>query len=82
MEYDRAALTQQKVHVTLMRFNLGELDIVKNESGQTNIFSLGVALPGKKTGGSPPKINFKKQTGYDFEGIDALNVSVGKAKIY
>ncbi len=80
VEYDRAALTQQKIHVTLMRFNLGELDIVKNEAGQTNIFSLGVALPAKKTGGSPAKINFKKETGYDFQGIDVLNVSVGKVK--
>ena len=63
-----------------MRFNLGELDIVKNQAGQTNIFSLGLALPAKKSGGGQPKIDFKKQTGYDFKGIDVLNVSVGTAK--
>jgi len=44
VEYDRAALAQHKIHVTLLRFNLGELDIVKNEAGQTNIFSI-AALP-------------------------------------
>ena len=30
---------------------------------------------------SPPaKFDFKKQTGYDFKGIDALNVSIGRLK--
>ncbi len=77
-EYDRAALARKEIHVTLMRFNLGELDIVKNEAGKTNIFSLG--LPTKKSGNSPAKINFKKQTGYDFNGIDVLTVWVGTVK--
>ena len=80
VEYDRAALARGKIHVTLMRFNLGELDIVKNEAGQTNIFSLGLALPTAKKSGGQATINFKRQTGYDFKGIDALNVSIGKAK--
>jgi hypothetical protein len=80
VEYDRAALTRREVHVTLMRFNLGELDIVKNEAGETNIFSLGVTVPGKKPGSAQAKINFKKQTGYDFNGIDVLTVSIGTAK--
>jgi len=79
VEYDRAALARREIHVTLMRFNLGELDIVKNQAGQTNIFSLGVNLPMKKSGGKSA-VNFKKRTGYDFTGVDVLNVSVGKAK--
>ena len=45
VEYDRAALARHEIHLTLLRFNLGELDIVKNEAGQTNIFALGVTLP-------------------------------------
>jgi hypothetical protein len=79
VEYDRAALAKKEIHVTLMRFNLGEFDIVKNEAGQTNIFALGIPLPTKKSGGQAT-VNFKKQTGYDFKGIDALNVSIGTAK--
>src|ERR1039458_1606224 len=39
-EYDRAALARHEIHLTLLRFNLGELNIVKNEAGRTNIFSL------------------------------------------
>ena len=79
-EYDRAALAKSEVHVTLLRFNLGELDIVKNQAGQTNIFTLGLSVPTKKSGGKQTAINFKKQTGYDFAGIDILNVSVGKVQ--
>ena len=78
VEYDRAALARREIHVTLLRFNLGELDIVKNEAGQTNIFSLGVPLAAKKSGGGTA--GFKRQTGYDFKSIDVLNVSIGKVK--
>jgi uncharacterized protein involved in outer membrane biogenesis len=77
-EYDRAALAKSELHVTLLRFNLGELDIVKNQAGQTNIFSI-AALPSvKKSGGSTK--SFTRQTGLEFTGIDVLNVSVGKAQ--
>ncbi len=79
VEYDRAALARHEIHVTLLRFNLGELDIVKNQAGQTNIFSLGLSLSSKKSGGNSAAY-FKKQTGFEFRSIDVLNVSVGKAK--
>jgi uncharacterized protein involved in outer membrane biogenesis len=81
VEYDRPALSRGEIHITLLRFNLGELDIVKNQAGRTNIFSLGVPLPTKKsTGSSTTLADFKKQTGLDFKGIDVLNVSIGKFK--
>jgi hypothetical protein len=81
VEYDRLALAEHQIHLTLLRFNLGELDIVKNEAGQTNIFSLGVAAPvlDRQSGGAA-LAEFKKQTGFEFKSIDALNVSVGTAK--
>ena len=79
-EYDRAALARHEIHLTLLRFNLGELDIVKNEAGRTNIFSLGVTLPSKKSGGGKGAAAFKKQTGFEFQSVDVLNVSVGTAK--
>jgi len=80
IEYDRVALMHREIHVTLLRFNLGEFDIVKNQAGQTNIFTLGLSVPAKKSGGGQSPVNFKRQTGYDFKGIDALNISIGKAK--
>ena len=79
VEYDRAALARHEFHITLMRFNLGELDIVKNEAGQTNIFSLGVAAPLKKTGGKAGAV-VQKTNRLDFKSIDVLNVSVGTVK--
>ena len=79
-EYDRAALARHEIHLTLLRFNLGELDIVKNEAGRTNIFSLGVAWPSKKSGGGNSAADFKQQTGFEFKSIDVLNVSVGTMK--
>jgi uncharacterized protein involved in outer membrane biogenesis len=79
VEYDPAALARHELHVTLMRFNLGEIDIVKNQAGQTNIFSLGLAVPSKKSGGKAGA-SFTKQTGLEFTGIDVLNVSIGTAK--
>jgi len=78
-EYDSAALAKHELHITLMRFNLGELDIVKNQAGQTNIFSLGLATPSKKNGAAAAR-SFTRQTGLEFTGIDVLNVSIGAAK--
>jgi hypothetical protein len=81
VEYDRVALAKNQIHITLLRFNLGELDIVKNESGQTNLFALGLAVPNQKELAKGSGLNeVKKQTGLDFKGIDVLNVSVGTAK--
>lgn len=79
-EYDPAALLEKKIHLTLLRFDLAELDIVKSQSGQTNIFSFGGAPRRKPGTAPPPAANFKKQTGYDFAGIDTLNVSFTRAK--
>jgi hypothetical protein len=40
IEYDRDALLEKReIHITLLRINLAELDIVKNQNGQTNIFA-------------------------------------------
>ena len=81
VEYDRAALLNNQLHITLLRFNLDELDIVKNEAGRTNIFSLGLAMPTKESVAKGKDLaGFKKKTGLDFKGIEVLNVSVGTAK--
>jgi uncharacterized protein involved in outer membrane biogenesis len=76
-EYDREALLKKELHLTLLRFNLGELNIVKNQNGNINVYTIG-KKPSKKPGAKTP--NFKEQTGYDFTKIDALNVSFGKAR--
>jgi uncharacterized protein involved in outer membrane biogenesis len=83
IEYDRDALKKNEIHITLLRFNLGELDVVKGQDGQTNILSLGLSVPSKSTAAEDTTkqlAELKKQTGMDFQGIDSLNVSVGTFK--
>jgi hypothetical protein len=81
VEYDQPALKRGEIHLTLLRFNLGELDIVKNQAGQTNLFSLGAAVPTPKNVAKSNGLDeIKSRTGLDFKGIDVLNVSVGTAK--
>ena len=67
VEYDRAALARREIHLTLLRFNLGELDIVKNQAGQTNIFLPGIKPPAQKSGGGGNLSTGKK----DFVGAGA-----------
>jgi hypothetical protein len=83
VEYDRAALRRHELHLTLLRLNLAELAIVKNEAGRTNLFALGAALPaaGKKPGPEADSFKeFRRKTGMKFDGIDLLNLSVGRFK--
>src|SRR5262249_47925428 len=69
---------EKKIHLTLLRFNLAELDVVKNADGHLNIDTMAKT---PKTNSHPAAVpNFKKQTGYDFKQIDMLNVSFNKVK--
>jgi hypothetical protein len=81
VEYDKPALASGEIHLTILRFNLGELDIVKNEKGETNIFSMGVEVPSKEDLKKNKAMEeFKKRTGLNFGGIDVLTISVGTFK--
>lgn len=77
IELDSIALAQRKLRITLVRLNLAELDIVKNEAGQTNIFR----IKNKVEGGGSKKNGLQEALGnLQFDGIDVLNLSLGKAK--
>jgi len=121
IEYDLSALMRRQLHFTLVRVKLAELDIVKNQNDELNIFPAGAPMqtapppvisssprpgaapapshpgaaptlsPTLPQGGITPSIrpsgvnaspaaNFQEQTGYDFTGIDKLNLSFGKEK--
>ena len=80
VEYDRAALARHEIHIPLLRLNLGELDIVKNESGRTNIFLPAASLQSTNSPADRSFSDFQRQNGFKFTGIDVLNVSVGKLK--
>ena len=77
LELDPAGLTQHRLHITLLRINLAELDVVRNAAGQTNIFSLmnQVGPNGVKDD------NLRQELGdFQFDGIDLLDLSVGKVR--
>ena len=73
LELDAAALAQRRLRIKLARVNLAELDIVRNEAGQTNLFSFQSRLDGRNG-------FLKMPGGLEFDGIDVLNLSLGKAK--
>jgi len=79
VEYDPVALAQHELHITLLRLNLGEIDVVKNQNGQINILSLSHATQSQEIGRNPGE-TFTQQTGLKFKGIDVLTISIGKAK--
>ena len=79
VEYDPVALAKHEFHVALLRIDLNELDIVKNEAGKTNLFSIVNSVSVKRTG-AKSKADFTRETGLEFTGIDVLNVSIGTVK--
>lgn len=77
VEYDAQAFAEHKLRVKLLRFNLAELDIVKNFAGETNIITMFAKAPKEKMG--PQELRFKGRK-LDFEGIDVLNLSLGRLR--
>ena len=77
LEFDPAALARGELRITLMRLNVAEIDVVRNETGQTNVFSISkrVRAGGAVAGGSP---RFLK--GFRFTGIDVLDLTLGKTR--
>lgn len=78
LEFDAEALAQQKVRIKLMRFNLGELDVVKNQAGQTNIVTMMAKMPKGKLAPHGIHVGGKK---FEFESIDVLNLSLGRMRL-
>jgi len=71
VEYDRFALAGRKLHLTLLRLNLAELNVVRNDAGHTNLTNLRWKASLRGAG---------RRDGIPFPAIDVLNLSVGKAR--
>lgn len=74
IQYDRAALFSQKLHLTLMRFNLAEVNVVESRNGKSNLDVLQekqkeTAARGKKVG-----------VPIEFTGIDTLRLTLGQLR--
>jgi len=83
LEFDPAALAERRLHIRLARLNLAELDIVKNAAGQTNVFAIQSLLGGGTTNGTTNGATSSAAVelgGIEFQGIDVLTLSLGRAK--
>jgi uncharacterized protein involved in outer membrane biogenesis len=67
IEFDREALAHRELHFKLLKLNISELSVVKNDLGQTNIVTMMAAA------------RLKPPTGaVDFKGIEVANLSINK----
>jgi uncharacterized protein involved in outer membrane biogenesis len=78
IEFDADALAAQKLHVKLVRFNLAELDVVKNKAGETNLVTMLARMPKGKLAPHGIHVGGKK---FEFETIDVLNLSLGRMRM-
>jgi uncharacterized protein involved in outer membrane biogenesis len=76
-EYDPRALASRRLHFKLLRFNLAEFNLVRNEAGRTNIMEL--QKRSQPDGGGNQALKAFKQR-FDFDGIDTLNLSLGRVR--
>jgi|SRR5690348_14662442 len=77
VEVDAEALAEHKLKIKLVRFNLAELDVVKNQAGQTNIVTMLAKMPKGKLAPHGIRVGGKK---LEFESIDVLNLSIGRMR--
>jgi uncharacterized protein involved in outer membrane biogenesis len=64
VEYDRQALLARKLHCQFVRLNLAQLNVVEDKNGRTNLDALRRRA---------------QSSGFEFAGIDTLNLTLGKA---
>jgi uncharacterized protein involved in outer membrane biogenesis len=74
VEYDLQAIRLKKIHLNLVRLNLGELHVVQNKDGKTNL----QALQDRQKSQSPsPAFGGAKA---EFDGIDTFKLTIGRLK--
>jgi hypothetical protein len=73
VEYRPEPLLFRKLHFTLVRLSLAEVNIVEGRDGRTNVMAV---LPDLATVSSRENRR-ESLLGFDFKGIDTLNLSLG-----
>ena len=78
IEIDADALQQQKLRIKLLRLNVAELDVVKNQAGETNLVSMLSKMPKGRLAPHGIHVGGKK---FEFDSIDVLNLSLGRMRM-
>jgi len=73
VQYDLPALRARKIHLNTVLLNLGELHIVQNKDGKTNLQAAQERGKEKSSSGSGG-------TTAEFDGIDTLTLTVGRLR--
>jgi uncharacterized protein involved in outer membrane biogenesis len=76
LEGDGGSLASRKLHFKLVRLHLNEVNIVENKDGRTNIVGILAGLEKMTSTNS----RGARVAGWEFTGIDTLNLSLGKLK--
>ncbi len=79
LEVEPLSLAQQRLRLKLVRFNLAAVNIVRNEAGKTNIIAM-LEHEQSKASKRSKRSTTNLLNGLEFDGIDVLNLSVGKAR--
>jgi hypothetical protein len=75
-EYEPRQAATGKLRLVWLRFNLQELNLVRNKAGQTNVFGI-AAKQGEKAVGKAGSATSRR---VEFGGIDHLYLSIGTLK--
>ena len=74
VQYDLPALRSRRIHLNTVLLNLGELHIVQNKDGKTNLQALQKHAKEKSSSAGSGEATV------EFEGIDTLTLAVGRLK--
>ncbi|MBI5802145.1 MAG: hypothetical protein HZA92_15650 [Verrucomicrobia bacterium] len=75
VEYDPALARERKLHLTSLRFDLAELNIVLDKDGQSNLDGVRRTVEKIRRGQRVAKTNAP----IEFAGLDMMNLTLGKA---
>jgi uncharacterized protein involved in outer membrane biogenesis len=78
VEYDLQAARSGKLHMRLVRFNMAEVDVLRDKKGHTNFDQL---QKKRSLAGTPGKPGASSSPAFQFAGIDTLNLTLGTAHI-
>lgn len=78
LEIDRASLNRREVKLRLVRLDLAELNVVRNQRGQTNLHELHRRASERAT---PADVAVVSPPGFEFGGIETLNLSLGTIRM-
>ena len=74
IQYDLPTLRARRIHLNTVLLNLGELHIVQNKNGRTNLQALQEQQKQKSSASA------SGESGLEFTGIDTLRLTIGRLK--